>query len=188
MALTPQQAQEPTTATTEAETVAIVKQKYGSTVASKFQAWYNAAWKQDPSLTPDAATVTFLTGYGISSKLAPTTSLLTGSPTDVSSGNVPLGSYSSTGLPQAVAQGAQDVAVNSPLAGLTEIGDFFGALGELNTWIRVAKVVIGGVLLISGIVHLTGIDKEALGFAKNFVLPSGKGGGGGMPLPIIPIE
>lgn len=38
------------------------------------------------------------------------------------------------------------------------IGNFFAALGEANTWIRVAKVIVGGVLLIVGLVHITGAD------------------------------
>lgn len=61
--------------------------------------------------------------------------------------------------------------VKSALSGLDAIGHFFNSLGELNTWIRVSKVVVGGVLLISGIVHLAGIDKQAIGIAGKAVLP-----------------
>jgi hypothetical protein len=40
-----------------------------------------------------------------------------------------------------------------------------------NFVLRAAKVIIGGVLLLSGIVHLTGIDKKALGVASKAVIP-----------------
>lgn len=43
-----------------------------------------------------------------------------------------------------------------------------------NFVLRAVKVIIGGVLLISGIIHLAGVDKDALGIAKNVVIPAGK--------------
>ena len=51
------------------------------------------------------------------------------------------------------------------------IGSFFSALGQSNTWIRVAKVVIGGVLLIVGLVHITGADNAVATYARKVPLP-----------------
>jgi hypothetical protein len=45
-------------------------------------------------------------------------------------------------------------------------GNTTGLLG------RILKVIIGGVLILSGIVHLTGADKSALGAARSVVLPA----------------
>ena len=49
-------------------------------------------------------------------------------------------------------------SITNPLDFLGEIGDFFNALTQKNTWIRIAKVVIGGSLLIIGIAHMTGAE------------------------------
>lgn len=43
--------------------------------------------------------------------------------------------------------------------GINAIGDFFSALGNSGTWVRVAKVAIGGVLVIVGLAKLTGAGK-----------------------------
>jgi len=51
------------------------------------------------------------------------------------------------------------------LTGIDAIGNFFNSLGSANTWIRVAKVVAGGVLLIVGLAKMTGIDKGVVGKA-----------------------
>lgn len=51
------------------------------------------------------------------------------------------------------------------------IGNFFGALGQSNTWIRVAKVLIGGVLLIVGLVHITGASNAVANAARKVPLP-----------------
>jgi len=47
---------------------------------------------------------------------------------------------------------------SNAIPGLSQIGDFFGALTSSNTWIRVAKVLVGGILLIMGLVHMTGTE------------------------------
>lgn len=156
MALTPQQAQQPTTPTTEAETIAIVTAKYGAAIGAKFKTWYDAALKQDKNLTPDQATVTFLVGEGLS--------------TNLGTAGEALGA-----VPGAAAKGASNAyksLTSGPLSGIEAIGAFFNTLGQGSTWIRVAKVVIGGVLLISGIVHMTGIDKNALGIASKGIIPA----------------
>ena len=58
--------------------------------------------------------------------------------------------------------------ISDPLAA---IAGFFSALGNANTWIRVAKVVVGGVLLIVGLVHITGVDNAAASVARKVPLP-----------------
>ena len=57
------------------------------------------------------------------------------------------------------------------LPGLPQIGDFFASLGKANTWIRVAKVLIGGVLLVVGLVHITGADNAVASAARKVPLP-----------------
>jgi hypothetical protein len=59
----------------------------------------------------------------------------------------------------------------NPIPGLTQIGDFFAALTQANTWIRVAKIVIGGALLIAGIAHITGADNAIARTARSVPLP-----------------
>jgi hypothetical protein len=70
---------------------------------------------------------------------------------------------------------AQSTEVNpklpNPLTGINAIGAFFNDLGNANTWIRVAKVVIGGLLLIIGIVHITGVSGAAADVARKVPLP-----------------
>lgn len=43
---------------------------------------------------------------------------------------------------------------------------FLGALSSANTWIRVAKVVVGGVLIMVGAAHLIGADKAVKEVAR----------------------
>ena len=68
-----------------------------------------------------------------------------------------------------VAQATQNAGVPNPLTGLDAIGAFFGSLGEANIWIRGAKILAGGVILIVGLAKLTGADKAAGGIAKKAV-------------------
>jgi hypothetical protein len=63
------------------------------------------------------------------------------------------------------------VTTSNPLAGLAAIGQFFTSLGEANTWIRVAKVVVGGVMLIVGLVHITGAGGGLADAARKVPLP-----------------
>jgi hypothetical protein len=51
----------------------------------------------------------------------------------------------------------------------TGINNFLSALGSASLWIRVAKVAVGGAVLITGLVKLTGIDKTAGGIAAKAV-------------------
>lgn len=43
------------------------------------------------------------------------------------------------------------------LPGLKDIGKFFATLGQRETWVRVAEVVIGVALIGVGLAHLTGV-------------------------------
>jgi hypothetical protein len=47
----------------------------------------------------------------------------------------------------------------SSLANSTGIGSFLSILTNSGTWIRVAKVAIGGVLVVAGLVKMTGAGK-----------------------------
>lgn len=58
--------------------------------------------------------------------------------------------------------------ISDPLAA---IAGFFSALTESSTWIRVAKVITGGMLLIIGLVHITGVDNAAANIARKVPLP-----------------
>jgi hypothetical protein len=51
------------------------------------------------------------------------------------------------------------------------IGNFFGALTQANTWIRVAKVIIGGMLVIIGVSHITGVENNVAIAARRIPLP-----------------
>ena len=51
------------------------------------------------------------------------------------------------------------------------IGQFFAALGQSSTWIRVAKVIIGGALVIIGLAHMTGADNTVASTARRIPLP-----------------
>lgn len=50
--------------------------------------------------------------------------------------------------------------------GLAAIGAFFSSLGAAATWIRVAKVAIGGTLVIVGVAKMTGAGKVIEGVVK----------------------
>jgi hypothetical protein len=67
---------------------------------------------------------------------------------------------------------ATNAAENSnAIPGLSQIGDFFGALTDANTWIRVAKVIAGGTLLIIGIAHITGASNAVANAARKVPVP-----------------
>lgn len=59
----------------------------------------------------------------------------------------------------------------NPLSGLAAIGDFFGRLTQSATWIRVAKVITGGLLLVVGLAHMTGASNAAAQAARRVPLP-----------------
>jgi hypothetical protein len=55
--------------------------------------------------------------------------------------------------PGEVAQAAKNLGVSNPLAA---VAAFLGDLSSANTWIRVAKIGIGGAMLLIGIAKLSG--------------------------------
>jgi hypothetical protein len=59
----------------------------------------------------------------------------------------------------------------NPLTGVNAIGAFFNNLGKANTWIRVSKVVVGGLLLVVGLVHITGAGGAIAATARKVPLP-----------------
>lgn len=75
-------------------------------------------------------------------------------------------SQSLTGLGNAAAS-----TLGNPLTGLAAIGDFFSRLTEADTWIRVGKVLAGGVLLIIGLAHMTGAENGIAKIARNVPVP-----------------
>lgn len=68
-------------------------------------------------------------------------------------------------------QNPATAAASQDIPGLPAIGDFFSRLTEAATWIRIAKVVAGGVLLIVGLVHITGADNSVANVARKVPLP-----------------
>jgi hypothetical protein len=50
-------------------------------------------------------------------------------------------------------------AAASQATGLAAIGDFFNSLSFSGTWVRVAKVTVGSVLVIVGLIKMTGAEK-----------------------------
>lgn len=57
------------------------------------------------------------------------------------------------------------------LSGINAIGQFFNNLGNSNTWIRVVKVVIGGMLVIVGLAHITGAGNAIASTARKVPAP-----------------
>lgn len=70
-----------------------------------------------------------------------------------------------------LATGASNEVQNETGVNPSSVTGFLTALSSSNTWIRVAKVVIGGVLLIVGIVHITGADNAVASAARKVPLP-----------------
>jgi hypothetical protein len=55
--------------------------------------------------------------------------------------------------------------IANPLDWLSNIGQFFTALTQPNLWLRIAKVLLGGVMVVAGLIKLTGTDKKVYGLA-----------------------
>jgi hypothetical protein len=72
-----------------------------------------------------------------------------------------------TGLAGNVANEASTAA-----GGLLKYSASVTGFSGTNFVLRAVKVIVGGVLLISGIIHLAGIDKDALGIASKAVIPA----------------
>jgi len=56
--------------------------------------------------------------------------------------------------------------LTNPLQFLGDIANIFGDLTEASTWIRFAKIVVGGTLIIVGVAHLSGAEKAAKDIAS----------------------
>ena len=72
-------------------------------------------------------------------------------------------------LLKGVASGIGQIPGAPQLGGLSAIGDFFSKLGQANTWIRVAEVLLGLGLIIVGMAKLgsgTAAGKAALKAGK----------------------
>lgn len=57
------------------------------------------------------------------------------------------------------------------LSGLGSFASFLNALASKNLWIRVAKVMVGGALLVIGLAHITGADNAVATIARKAPLP-----------------
>ena len=68
-------------------------------------------------------------------------------------------------------KGAANEVQNQTGVSTSSVTGFLTALSSANTWIRVSKVVIGGVLLIVGLVHITGADNAVASAARKVPLP-----------------
>lgn len=51
---------------------------------------------------------------------------------------------------------AAENAASGPLTGLAAIGGFFSKLGQANTWLRVAEVLLGAGIIIVALARLAG--------------------------------
>ena len=64
----------------------------------------------------------------------------------------------------AAAKAAQDAG-----SAISTLDGFLSSLGDANLWIRVAKVAVGSIILIVGLVKLTGADQRAPDIVKKAV-------------------
>ena len=80
------------------------------------------------------------------------------------------GTGKSTGSSTSTVNSANGSLPN-PLSGLAAVGDFLVRLGDPNTWIRVAKIIIGGTLLIVGLAHMSGADNALASVARKVPVP-----------------
>lgn len=55
--------------------------------------------------------------------------------------------------------------------GIPSLGQFINDLSASSTWLRVAKVIIGGGLLLFALAHMTGADNAAATVIKRLPLP-----------------
>jgi hypothetical protein len=62
--------------------------------------------------------------------------------------------------PSVGSQAGNQAAATANATGLGTVGGFLSALSSSNTWVRVAKVAIGGIILIVGIAKLSGMNSS----------------------------
>lgn len=128
----------------------MVLEGFTSSQIAAFAAYYKAAVAKDPAITPAQAYTAWAAGSAIAGGATAT-------------GNA-LGAVVNKGLPAAA-----NAVPKVP--GISTVSGLISALTSANTWIRVVKVVIGGVLLIVGLVHMTGVGGAAAGLARKVPLP-----------------
>lgn len=75
---------------------------------------------------------------------------------------------SATGAGASTAAAGQGISTASYLPSLTTL---LGALTSKNLWIRAAKVVIGGTLVIVGLAHMSGASNAVARTARKVPLP-----------------
>ena len=65
--------------------------------------------------------------------------------------------------------GAAAKAAEAAGSAVSSMEGFFSSLGDINLWVRVAKVAVGSIILIVGLVKLTGADQKAGSIVKKAV-------------------
>jgi hypothetical protein len=73
--------------------------------------------------------------------------------------------------PQQQSPNPANDAVNAAQNATGSLGSLISALTSSNTWIRVVKVIVGGLLMVIGIVHITGISGGVADTARRVPLP-----------------
>jgi len=84
------------------------------------------------------------------------------------------GNATETPILNNAANAATDTTVSTASAVVSDaaaVTDFLGKLSSPNTWIRVAKILVGGALLIIGLAHATGADNTVASVARKVPLP-----------------
>lgn len=76
-----------------------------------------------------------------------------------------------TGSANAVEESGNAAAATNFAPWATGLGNILGALTSATLWIRVAKVVVGGALLIIGVAHMTGASNAVAQAARKAPLP-----------------
>jgi hypothetical protein len=134
----------PTTNATEARAVAAVTLKYGVKVGAAFKKWYDAARKKDPSITPDEAVATYITGASLSSGIGQAAGVV-------------------TSVPAAAAKGAEEAVSNlSPGGSSPACALHVPSVAGFGGWCVISKTALRGgfgglVLAAAGIVGLVGV-------------------------------
>jgi hypothetical protein len=130
----------------------------GKTWDQFYSVLYAAGQKQNPKATPDQvaqAEIELIQAQAVADGVGATLNL-TGTTVEVSG--------------KAAAATATQIGKQIPgLSAISNVDQFVSALGSANLWIRVAKVTIGGVILIVGLAKLTGLDAKAPGIVKTAV-------------------
>jgi hypothetical protein len=84
--------------------------------------------------------------------------------TDVAGSDAQLSKFLNATGPS-IEQGIAKVPGVSVLSGIGAVGQFFNDLRDPTVWIRVGKILVGGVLLLVGLAKMTGFDKGIAGKA-----------------------